>query len=958
MSTIKERLQASFPFLIVCLLTAWLGQQLIQTSLDVKQRIRDAEESRGLMSEVVSLQSALKEALQEQGAALPEEALSVLKERLQRSPLLSGESMDQEAPAPTDPSLPAVREAFVARAQPLLGKGKDGVESPLDRVLPGLLGDLSKMEQAVQRSQEEAYARLKAYRPPSSLLIFFVALTTILLTLFLENTFADQIRRNLSTLRDRLLQLNQNRLDLDEQIVLSLSGWTAISYPLPKIAHLLTCFLKMHGDVIRKIQTSAENCENASVLIRNCHKDIYEGTRVQANAADQTSSSTFQMNATLNEVAANVQNLSRSAEESSSSVQEMDSSIHQISQASEELFSLVDSSSSSINQMVASIGQIRENLDSLSTSVENTASSVSEIDDSTKDVEQIARQSAALSQKSTTETSEQGVSAVEKTIQGMYRIQKTVDGTNQMIKNLNQRSEEIGEILEVIDEIAEQTNLLALNASIIAAQAGEHGKGFAVVADEIKALAERTTSSIGQIEKAVTSVQEETGRVSLSIDQSVKEAKEGVSLSEETKRVLERILTQSKKASEMSHKIEGTAIEQVQSIGRVNSEIQNVNQMVHRITSAVEEQDKGGGVIREMVEKLRSFSEELKRSMAEETNGSRMIAREIEKFFNNIQEINRAIQEHRKGSEQITQSIERIRVITEENINLTDDLNTAIGSLTIYNEELLKDVGNFQLNDGKKTLRLGIAPLESKAKMQMKFAPLARYLQEKLQQKVEVHVADDLDATIQQLGTGTTDIAYMTPSTFIEAKRRYGSEVLLKAIRNHSPFYRSVIAVREGSPVRTLADLKGKRVGFGDRKSTSSYHVPKSMLRKEGIDLSDLGEHTFLGHHDAVAWAIVNGDVDAGCLLEPVANKFVAKGLKILKVSEAIPEFNFCVGADMDPELKEAIRQALLELDEDRPEDRSILKTIEYDYNGFMDASESDYAGIEEIMGISGEDAA
>ncbi len=824
--------------------------------------------------------------------------------------------------------------------------------------IPDVPTELTEIMTQIHRTQSEKLETLNATALPSSSLVFFVTLVTILLILLLENLFAGRIRQHLLTLRETLLALNQNRFDPDTRLEMKLNGWQAYLYPFPKIAYLINCFLDRHNEMLKKIALSADNCENATRLIRNCHKEIYEGTRVQASASDDTSSSIFEMSATLREIASNVQSLSRSGEESSRSIQTMDRSIQQITQESDALFTMIEDSSASIHKMIASIAENRNSVNALSNSIETSTASVSEINASIKAVEGLAKESAALSQKSTLETSELGVKAVQKTIEGMERIRRSVEETERMVKVLNERSERIGQILNVIDEVAEKTNLLALNAAIIASKAGEHGKGFSVVADEIKALADRTSSSIEQIEEVISNVQSETQSITDAIHQSVQEVQEGVAISEETKEALGKILQQSQRSSEMSWEIEKAAIEQVKAIGHVDTEIQNINDRVKQITAAVEEQDKGGEIIRGMVTKLSQFAQGLKKSMADEAKGSRQVAHEIENIILKIQEINRAIREHGKGSELIAHSIERIRNITEENINLTDDLNTAISSLTLYNEELQREVHDTTLNTHTEALTLGVIPLESRVKMEIRFTPLARYLEKQLNTPVKIAVAENFKSALNDFGAGKYDIAYLTPSTYVEAKKRYGARILLKAVRNHMPFYRSVIAVRKGSSIHSLADLKGKRFAFGDERSTSSYLVPRATLAQENIHLTDLADYQFKGHHDDVAWAIVNGEVDAGGLLEPIAKNFEAKGLEILAVSDEIPEFNLCVRKGLAPELEKKLTEALLSLNEKVENDRNVLQTIAQEYNGFITATESDYAGVEAMMAFMEQEVA
>src|SRR5207244_8590854 len=110
----------------------------------------------------------------------------------------------------------------------------------------------------------------------------------------------------------------------------------------------------------------------------------------------------------------------------------------------------------------------------------------------------------------------EGREAVSGSVDGMRRIQQAVDEAKMALGELAERSQEIGEIVRVIDEIAGQTNLLALNAAIIAAQAGERGKGFAVVADEIRDLSERTSVSTDEISVRISSVDRKSTRLNSS----------------------------------------------------------------------------------------------------------------------------------------------------------------------------------------------------------------------------------------------------------------------------------------------------------------------------------------------------------------------------------------------------------------------------------------------------------
>ncbi len=122
------------------------------------------------------------------------------------------------------------------------------------------------------------------------------------------------------------------------------------------------------------------------------------------------------------------------------------------------------------------------------------------------------------------------------------------------------------------------------------------------------------------------------------------------------------------------------------------------------------------------------------------------------------------------------------------------------------------------------------------------------------------------------------------------------------------------------------------------------------MLLEAGIELKDLHYYNYLGHHDDVAKAVLQGEFDAGGIMEATAYKFRDQGLKFLKVSENIPEFNICVNKSVGKEEASRLRSALTELTNPSPDNRRILESITKSYTGFVEARDEDYDNIKSMM--------
>jgi methyl-accepting chemotaxis protein len=236
-----------------------------------------------------------------------------------------------------------------------------------------------------------------------------------------------------------------------------------------------------------------------------------------------------------------------------------------------EISTLNDSSEELANKS----SDIASNTKEQSNQTTHAAASMEELSSSFVDVTKNASH-AVESAKEATNLAINGGKIVGETIQGMNRIAESVQSSAATIGTLGKSSEQIGEIIKVINDIASQTNLLALNAAIEAARAGEQGRGFAVVADEVRKLAEKTTSSTSEIGDMIKNIQIEANKSVEAMETGTKDVESGVELSNEAGKALNQIVEAVQRVNDMITQIAAAAEEQSTTGEEVASNIDSV----------------------------------------------------------------------------------------------------------------------------------------------------------------------------------------------------------------------------------------------------------------------------------------------------------------------------------------------------------------------------------------------
>jgi methyl-accepting chemotaxis protein len=334
--------------------------------------------------------------------------------------------------------------------------------------------------------------------------------------------------------------------------------------------------------LVSSVRDAAAQVASASGQVANASDDSAKVGLQAASAIDEVTS-------TMHEMSVNVQNMVKSTQVQASSVSE---------------------TSASIDQMVASIQRVADTAKVL-------------LDISNRSREEV----------------HSGIATMEKATDGLNRINATITSSGEIIGALGQRADDIGKIIEVIDDLAEQTNLLALNAAIEAARAGEHGLGFAVVADEVRKLAEKSAQSTKEISELIQSIQKEARKAVENMDRSTGIVNEGLDLGGELNGALRKISNVVTEVYKFAQEIGAATNEQSHGSSQIARATTRLNEITHEINSAVEEQASGAQAVvkamermRELVQQSTSGSTELSASAEEMTKMSRGLLEFMDRF--------------------------------------------------------------------------------------------------------------------------------------------------------------------------------------------------------------------------------------------------------------------------------------------------------------------------------------
>ena len=416
------------------------------------------------------------------------------------------------------------------------------------------------------------------------------------------NSPAIESRENARALGE-LATNTQARLAGIDRDILTRTGvmWPAIIFLLGLLGviYTLSQLLKQHGGTERILieketlrrrqeaeteserarQIQEENERNQMAILRLLDElgDLAEGDlTVNATVSeDFTGAIADSVNFAIDQLRQLVLVINSTAERVSQSSGQTQMNAVELAEASEHQAQEIASVSAAINEMAISIDQVSTN----------------------------ATESASVAQRSVA-IAYNGADVVQRSIEGMNVIRDQIQETSKRIKRLGESSQEIGDIVSLINDIADQTNVLALNAAIQASMAGDAGRGFAVVADEVQRLAERSAHATKQIETLVKTIQADTSEAVMSMETTTSEVVRGARLAKDAGEALEEVQSVSNTLADLIQNISNAAQQQAESAGHISNAMNIIQDITSQTSSGTMATARSVGELSEMAAAL------------------------------------------------------------------------------------------------------------------------------------------------------------------------------------------------------------------------------------------------------------------------------------------------------------------------------------------------------------------
>ena len=257
----------------------------------------------------------------------------------------------------------------------------------------------------------------------------------------------------------------------------------------------------------------------------------------------------------------------------------------------------------------------------------------------------------------------------------------------------------------------------------------------------------------------------------------------------------------------------------------------------------------------------------------------------------------------------------------------------------------------------EKVIKMGFVPLKNSEQLVEDVKPIADYLSQKMGVKVEAFTASNYIGVVEGIGSGSVDFGIIPPFSAVLAQKQSNAQPLLTSKgKTGKSGYTAELYVRKDSGIKSLQDVKGKKVAFVDPSSSSGYIYPGAMLVKAGINLDKDISYQFSGGHDKSLQLLLNKDVDVIATFDGVEERYAKDfpaaltDIEKLASSDTIPGIMVTASSKMDKDLQEKLKQALLDMEKD-PKMKELFTKM-FSITGFEEVDQTAYNKVEETAKV------
>jgi methyl-accepting chemotaxis protein len=551
----------------------------------------------------------------------------------------------------------------------MLAAAKTAVAGEFNDAFESAVQDVNKLQESVDKdAAANAASADSTYSSARTFIIIFVVIAVLLgfgIALFLSRTISGALKNVVQ----RLNSVQEHCLaDLNSGMTAMAGGDLTFGvtpvtpkidkYPNDEVGQAAASV----NDIIDKMVATIGSYNSTRMKLTELMQDISHSVQKLTDAKTE---------------------LGQSADQAAEATQQIAQATTQVADGTGQTAKSVHDVSNSMSELDEVIGQVTAGATKTAAAVSDVNRSVAELEMSATELEQTARvrvaraaddmaanaQAATEGARVAADTAQNGARMVQLTIDGMQRIRATVGTASGEIAELGTRSQEIGNIVAVIDDIAAQTNLLALNAAIEAARAGEQGRGFAVVADEVRKLAERVASATKEISGLISGIQKSVESSVTVMAEGAKETDAGAKVAADAGAALQEILTAVDSVNEQMARIaDGSATLRASGAEMVQV-VEGVRTVVDGVGAAV-------ASIAEVAGENSSATEQMR-------NTARAVGDAIQSIAAVAEQNSAATEEVSASSEEMTAQVEEVTAAAHSLGFIADDLNAKVATFKL-----------------------------------------------------------------------------------------------------------------------------------------------------------------------------------------------------------------------------------------------------------------------------------